>query len=177
MEYLNYVAEKTRKKKQILDETWEMYQDFSDLEELEQFQEEETINRDSYSDIPDIILNGSLIGLYLGQKVPIITDDWASVMGQIKYFFDYWKKEQMLKDSRIMRHTVTPMYGWVQQGRYRKAIREGKRQMRRIAPMDERTCPECSTFTNKGWVPINTLPRPGMGCSCLDRCRCELQFR
>jgi len=79
--------------------------------------------------------------------------------------------------SRLARYLATATFTFVALGEYMIAKSLGKKEMRRINRHDKRVCPDCKTFGESGWQPIGTLPLPGQGCRCFDRCRCQVEYR
>lgn len=79
--------------------------------------------------------------------------------------------------ERVVRYLATPTYGFFQLGRFMRKQEQGYKEMRRVARMDKRTCVDCKGYDAQGWQPIGSLPMPGHGCRCYDRCRCHIQYR
>ena len=79
--------------------------------------------------------------------------------------------------SRLKRFLVTPLYRWFNTGEYEKTLTSGYREMRRISRGDRRVCQDCGYYESLGWVPIGSLPMPGVQCRCHDRCRCRMDYR
>jgi hypothetical protein len=79
--------------------------------------------------------------------------------------------------SRVDRYLVTPLYSFFQLGRFFGENQKGSKEMRRVARHDKRTCPDCVRYDEMGWQPIGSLPMPGKGCRCHDRCRCHIEYR
>jgi hypothetical protein len=79
--------------------------------------------------------------------------------------------------SRLKRFLVTPLYRWFNQGEYEGKATKGYREMRRITRRDRRVCYDCKYYESLGWVPIGSLPMPGVQCRCHDRCRCRMEYR
>jgi hypothetical protein len=79
--------------------------------------------------------------------------------------------------GRLKRFRVTPLYRWLETGRFNDKEQGGHREMRRISRRDKRVCPDCRYYDSLGWVPIGSLPMPGVNCQCHDRCRCTFEYR
>lgn len=79
--------------------------------------------------------------------------------------------------SRVVRYLSTPTFGFFNLGRFMRKQEQGFKEMRRVARMDKNTCPDCKNYDGQGWQPIGTLPMPGHGCRCYDRCRCHIEYR
>lgn len=79
--------------------------------------------------------------------------------------------------SRLARYIATSTFTFVALGGYLVARALGNKEMRRVSRHDKKVCPDCKSFGESGWQPIGTLPLPGQGCRCFDRCRCEVQYR
>lgn len=79
--------------------------------------------------------------------------------------------------SRLKRFLVTPLYRWFQTGRFNESENQGFREMRRITRKDRKVCTDCRYYETLGWVPIGSLPMPGVRCQCHDRCRCVIEYR
>lgn len=79
--------------------------------------------------------------------------------------------------SRLTRYLATATFTFAALGGFMVAKALGNKEMRRVNRHDKRVCPDCKTFGEAGWQPIGTLPMPGQGCRCFDRCRCEIQYR
>jgi hypothetical protein len=79
--------------------------------------------------------------------------------------------------ARLKRFLVTPLWRWFVTGESSKKRTEGSKEMRRISRHDRRVCEDCKYYDSLGWVPIGSLPMPGVGCKCHDRCRCVIKYR
>lgn len=79
--------------------------------------------------------------------------------------------------SRLKRFLVTPLYRWFNIGRFTDKQQGGSGEMRRVTRRDGRVCPDCTYYQSLGWVPIGSLPMPGIRCRCHDRCRCIVEYR
>lgn len=79
--------------------------------------------------------------------------------------------------ARLVRFLVTPLYRWFHTGKASKKKDTGYAEMRRISRHDKRVCEDCIYYDSLGWVPIGTLPMPGVRCRCHDRCRCRVDYR
>ena len=79
--------------------------------------------------------------------------------------------------SRVVRYLGTPTFGFFNLGQFMVKQEQGFKEMRRIARKDKRTCVDCKGYDAQGWQPIGTLPMPGHGCRCYDRCRCSIEYR
>jgi hypothetical protein len=79
--------------------------------------------------------------------------------------------------SRVTRYLATPSFGWFNLGRFMVKKEQGFKEMRRLARKDKKTCQDCKDYDAQGWQPIGTLPMPGHGCRCYDRCRCSIEYR
>ena len=79
--------------------------------------------------------------------------------------------------ARLKRFLVTPLYRWFNTGEASKKRDTGFREMRRNSRHDKRVCEDCKYYDSLGWVPIGSLPMPGVGCRCHDRCRCRITYR
>lgn len=81
-------------------------------------------------------------------------------------------------EERTSRYLVTPIYGWYSFGEMDQKRRTGFKEMwRKIPKVDSKCCDDCLRYSGMGWVPMGTLPPPGQGCRCLDRCRCFIEYR
>lgn len=78
--------------------------------------------------------------------------------------------------SRTSRYLASPTYSFHALGSHLSKVEQGYSLMRRVATHDDRTCPDCRKFDEKGWQPIGTLPMPGRQCRCYDRCRCRIEY-
>lgn len=79
--------------------------------------------------------------------------------------------------SRLTRYLATSTFTFVALGAYMVARALGNREMRRISHRDKKVCPDCKEYGEAGWRPMGSLPLPGQGCRCFDRCRCEIEYR
>lgn len=79
--------------------------------------------------------------------------------------------------SRLKRFLVTPLYRWLKTGEFNKNQQGGLKEMRRITRADVKVCQDCVYYGSLGWVPIGSLPMPGLQCRCHDRCRCQVVYR
>lgn len=79
--------------------------------------------------------------------------------------------------ARLKRFLVTPLYRWFNTGQASTKKTTGFKEMRRISQHDKRVCEDCKYYDSLGWVPIGSLPMPGVGCRCHDRCRCRINYR
>ena len=78
--------------------------------------------------------------------------------------------------GRVARYIATATFSFFALGSFMIAQQVGNKQMRRVAKHDKRTCPDCKNYGEMGWQPIGTLPMPGKGCRCYDRCRCFIEY-
>ena len=79
--------------------------------------------------------------------------------------------------GRVARYLATATWSFFNLGKFLVARGGGNKEMRRVARHDKRTCPDCVQYDGMGWQPIGTLPMPGKGCVCYDRCRCHIEYR
>ena len=79
--------------------------------------------------------------------------------------------------GRVTRYISTPVFSFLNLGRYMVAQDLGYKEMRRVAHRDKKTCIDCKNYGEMGWMPIGELPMPGKGCRCYDRCRCDIEYR
>jgi hypothetical protein len=79
--------------------------------------------------------------------------------------------------SRVARYLATSTFAFVALGAFMVAQDQGHKYMRRIARHDKRTCPDCKDYDSKGWQEFGSLPMPGKGCRCYDRCRCYVEYK
>jgi len=79
--------------------------------------------------------------------------------------------------ERVSRYLATPTFSFFTLGEYMVAQDMGYREMRRVAREDKKTCIDCKTYDQQGWVPVGEMPMPGKGCRCYDRCRCYIEYR
>lgn len=79
--------------------------------------------------------------------------------------------------NRLIRFLANPSYGFFRLGEYHVQKKTGMTQMRRVAIMDDRTCPDCIWWDEVGWQRIGEIPLPGNACRCMDRCRCRVEYR
>ena len=79
--------------------------------------------------------------------------------------------------TRVQRYLATPTFGFFNFGRFMVKKEQGFKEMRRIARLDKKCCEDCVGYHEQSWQPIGTLPMPGHGCRCYDRCRCSIEYR
>lgn len=79
--------------------------------------------------------------------------------------------------TRVVRYLATPSYGFEQMGRFFRKEEQGYKEMRRVAILDKKVCQDCRRYDALGWQPLGSLPMPGHGCRCYDRCRCHIEYR
>ncbi len=79
--------------------------------------------------------------------------------------------------GRVLRYIATPAYSFFNLGIFMNRQDTGYKEMRRISRHDNRVCPDCLNYDRAGWQPIGSLPMPGRGCRCWDRCRCRIEYR
>ena len=79
--------------------------------------------------------------------------------------------------TRANRYLATPIYGFFQLGRFLRKQEQGYKEMRRVALLDKKVCQDCRGYDAQSWQPIGSLPMPGHGCRCYDRCRCRIEYR
>lgn len=79
--------------------------------------------------------------------------------------------------GRVLRYVASPAYSFFNLGVFMKRQQTGYKEMRRIAKHDARVCPDCKSYDAAGWQPLGSLPMPGRGCRCWDRCRCRIEYR
>jgi hypothetical protein len=78
--------------------------------------------------------------------------------------------------GRVARYIATATFSFFALGSFMIAQQVGNKQMRRVARHDKKTCLDCKNYDEMGWQPIGTLPMPGKGCRCYDRCRCFIEY-
>jgi hypothetical protein len=78
--------------------------------------------------------------------------------------------------GRVARYLATATFSFFALGSFMIAQQVGNKQMRRVARHDKKTCLDCKNYDEMGWQPIGTLPMPGKGCRCYDRCRCFIEY-
>jgi hypothetical protein len=54
--------------------------------------------------------------------------------------------------------------------------KQGYSMMRRILDAQAAHCGDCIMYSQKGVVPIGSLPLPGQRCACRSNCKCRLQY-
>lgn len=79
--------------------------------------------------------------------------------------------------NRVTRYLATPIYCNIALGLYLTRRGQGYKEMRRYPKRDKRVCPDCKKYAQMDWQPIGSLPVPGQGCKCYDRCRCVVEYR
>lgn len=79
--------------------------------------------------------------------------------------------------DRVTRYVASPAYSFFNLGIFMNRQEQGYKEMRRIAHIDRRVCPDCVSYDQAGWQPLGELPMPGRGCRCWDRCRCRVEYR
>lgn len=78
--------------------------------------------------------------------------------------------------GRVARYISSATFSFFALGSFMIAKQVGNKQMRRVSKHDKGTCPDCLRYGEMGWQPIGTLPMPGKGCRCYDRCRCFIEY-
>jgi hypothetical protein len=79
--------------------------------------------------------------------------------------------------SRVIRYLANPTFSFFNLGSYMRVQDMGYKEMIRVAKHDKKVCKDCKEYDEMGWQPIGTLPMPGKGCRCYDRCRCVIDYR
>ncbi len=79
--------------------------------------------------------------------------------------------------TRVARYISSSTFAFVSLGQFMVARALGNKEMRRIDRHDKRVCPDCRNYGEAGWQPMGSLPMPGKGCQCYDRCRCKIEYR
>ena len=79
--------------------------------------------------------------------------------------------------TRVARYIASSTFAFVALGAFMVARAIGNKEMRRVNRHDKRVCPDCRSYGEAGWKPIGSLPMPGKGCQCYDRCRCYIEYR
>lgn len=79
--------------------------------------------------------------------------------------------------SRVSRYISSPTFSFFELGRYMMAQDMGYKEMRRVSRKDKRCCADCMSYNAQGWQPYGSLPMPGKGCICYDRCRCYVEYQ
>jgi hypothetical protein len=79
--------------------------------------------------------------------------------------------------TRVARYIASATFAFVALGAFMVARAIGNKEMRRVDRHDKRVCPDCRSYGEAGWQPIGSLPMPGKGCQCYDRCRCRIEYR
>jgi len=79
--------------------------------------------------------------------------------------------------GRVLRYVASPAYSFYELGVFMNRQDTGYKEMKRISRHDNRVCPDCESYDEAGWQPLGSLPMPGRGCRCWDRCRCRIEYR
>ena len=79
--------------------------------------------------------------------------------------------------GRVARYLATSTYAFVALGAFLVAQNQGNKFMRRVARHDSKVCPDCKSYGESGWQEMGSLPMPGKGCRCYDRCRCSVEYK
>jgi hypothetical protein len=79
--------------------------------------------------------------------------------------------------TRVARYIASATFAFVALGAFMVARTLGNKEMRRVDRHDKSVCPDCRSYGEAGWQPIGSLPMPGKGCQCYDRCRCRIEYR
>ena len=119
-----------------------------------------------FEEIPDDVMPDS----FLSDDDPQLRGDKEATQGRAQ------GKTWPSLAGRVARYIATATFSFFALGSFMIAQQVGNKQMRRVAKHDKRTCPDCKNYDEMGWQPIGTLPMPGKGCRCYDRCRCFIEY-
>lgn len=62
------------------------------------------------------------------------------------------------------------------QGAELRQQRQGYSLMRRILDSQAAHCEDCITYSQRGIVPVGSVPLPGQRCACMSNCKCRVQY-
>ena len=119
-----------------------------------------------FEEIPEDVMPDSL----LSDNDPQLRGDEEAIKGSAQ------GKTWPSLAGRVSRYLATATFSFVALGAFMVAQQQGNKEMRRVARYDKKICPDCKNFGEMGWQPIGTLPMPGKGCRCHDRCRCYVEY-
>ena len=113
---------------------------------------------------------------------PEFPDEWMDTSPAEQAAIETAKKKAVGKSwpsllGRVLRYIASPAYSFFQMGVFMDKQDGGYKEMRRVAHHDKRVCPDCKSYDEAGWQPLGSLPMPGKGCRCFDRCRCHIDYR
>ena len=113
---------------------------------------------------------------------PEYPEEWMDTSPQEQAAIETAKKQAVGKTwqslaGRVLRYIASPAYSFFELGVFMNRQQTGYKEMRRIARHDNRVCPDCISYDEAGWQPMGSLPMPGRGCRCWDRCRCRIEYR
>jgi hypothetical protein len=133
--------------------------------------------------LKDAYLTAAMIGR--GGRAMMTWADYGSVGGRLRMeykFLDQFAQEiklgllsenQILARARLYAQSLRTAY-W-NGVRARNLATGTKTKERRVLHPAEH-CVDCVGYASQGWVPIGTLPSPGLGSECLHHCKCTMEF-
>jgi hypothetical protein len=111
--------------------------------------------------------------------------DYATLTREMRFQRDRFKRfSQQILDGTLsdaaIRNRLTA-YGEAvkvsgENGALAAAVARGMTEERNILGKAEH-CPDCVKYTNMGWQPIGTLPRPTKDRQCMYNCQCRMEVR
>lgn len=119
-----------------------------------------------------------------GGKNAVKPEDWGSMGAQLKIEYARLNnfaqeiKQGVLTPRQILYRIKLYARGaiaWFWHGKTKAYIFAGYDLERRILHPAEH-CDDCIRYASQGWVPIGTLPPPGIASACMHNCRCSKQF-
>jgi hypothetical protein len=81
---------------------------------------------------------------------------------------------QLRARARLYLNKTTSSY-WLGNATAQERASHPREMRRLLAPVEH--CPDCLVYASAGWVPVGTLPMPGVNCQCGANCRCSVEYR
>ena len=81
---------------------------------------------------------------------------------------------QLRARARLYLNKTTSSY-WLGNATAQERATHPREMRRLLAPVEH--CPDCLAYASAGWVPVGTLPMPGVNCQCGANCRCSVEYR
>ena len=120
-----------------------------------------------------------------GGKDNMLASDWGRIGQRLRAEYRYL--ESFARDllagsiSAPMAISRIGLYAAALRGTHWQGVeirqqKQGYSMMRRILEAQAAHCSDCIMYSQKGVVPIGSLPLPGQRCACRSNCKCRLQY-
>ena len=120
-----------------------------------------------------------------GGRDAMQASDWGRIGQQLKQEYVYLERfardllagniSFAMASARVGLYAVAVRKTYWQGAELRQQ-RQGYSLMRRILDAQAAHCEDCIAYSQRGIVPIGSIPLPGQRCACMSNCKCRVQY-